>query len=87
MDVDLLWFGIFVVFMGELAILTPPIGILSFIVHGIVRDPKVSLGQKITLNDVFAAVWWFMPMNIVICVLLIFFPEIATFLVDEAAAK
>ncbi len=29
LDISLLWFGVFTVFMGELAVVTPPVGILA----------------------------------------------------------
>ena len=87
LDISLLWFGVFVVFMGELAILTPPVGILSFIIHSIVKDPAVNRGQKISLNDVFNATWWFMPFAILFTILLILFPEIVTFLPDLSVQR
>lgn len=83
MDISLLWFGVFVVLMAELAILTPPVGILSFIVHSIVQEKDVNQGVNITLGDVMWAVMWFLPLAVLVCVILIFFPEIATFLPDR----
>ena len=80
LDISLLWYGAFAVFMGELAVVTPPVGILAFIIHTIAKDPEVNQGQEITLNDVFNACWWFMPMAIVVTVVLIFFPEISTWI-------
>lgn len=80
LDISLLWYGVFAVFMGELAVVTPPVGILAFIIHAITKEPEVNQGQKITLNDVFMACWWFMPMAIITTVILILFPEIATWL-------
>jgi TRAP-type C4-dicarboxylate transport system permease large subunit len=83
LGVSPLWFGVFVVLVAELAMLTPPVGILSFIVHGIVRDPEVNLGQNISLKDIFVAVAIFMPIAILAGILLIFFPEMATWLPDR----
>ncbi|GAA2448870.1 TRAP transporter large permease [Actinomadura vinacea] len=80
LDISLLWYGVFAVFMGELAVVTPPVGILAFIIHSITKDPEVNRGQEIGLNDVFKAVWWFMPMAILVVLILIFFPEIATYI-------
>lgn len=80
MGVSPLWFGVFVVLSAELAMLTPPVGILSFIVHGIVRDPAVNLGREISLKDIFAAVACFMPIAILAGILLIAFPWMATWL-------
>lgn len=87
LDVSLLWYGVFAVFMGEMAVITPPVGILSFIVHGIAKDPQVNLGQKIELKDVFMSAVWFMPMVVTFVLALIFFPEISTWLVDRAAVR
>lgn len=80
LDISLLWYGVFAVFMGELAVITPPVGILAFVIHSITKEPEVNQGQKITIGDVFGAVWWYMPMAFVVILLLIFFPEIATYL-------
>ncbi|MFV0459253.1 MAG: TRAP transporter large permease [Actinomycetales bacterium] len=82
-----LWYGVFAVFMGELAVLTPPVGILAFIIYSITRDPEVNNGEVIELRDVYNAVWWFMPMAVVVTLVLIFFPEIATFIPDHTTAR
>lgn len=83
LDISLLWFGVFVVFMGELAVLTPPVGILAYIIHSITKDPQVNRGTDIALRDVFVAIAWMMPASILIVVLLIASPEIATYLPDH----
>lgn len=85
LDVSLLWFGVFAVLMGELAIITPPVGILSFIVHDITRDPAVNQGQTISLSDVFRSVVWFLPVVLGFVGILIAFPQIATYLADLVA--
>ncbi|MBS9376090.1 TRAP transporter large permease [Rhodococcus sp. B50] len=83
LDISALWFGVFVVFMAELSVLTPPVGMLSFVLHKLVQDPEVNQGQSISLGDVFRGVAWFMPVAIVVCLILLFFPEIATYLPDR----
>ncbi|AFR49473.1 TRAP transporter large permease [Gordonia sp. KTR9] len=85
LDISLLWFGAFVVLMGEIAMLTPPVGILSMIVYAIVRDPSVNMGQKITIRDVFVSVGWFLPGAAVVVGVLIAFPEISTWLPDRGS--
>jgi C4-dicarboxylate transporter DctM subunit len=85
LEIDPLWFGVFAVFMGELAILTPPVGILSFIIHKLLQDPAVNLGNKVTLGDVFKAVMLFLPMAILITIIWILFPEIVTWLPSQMA--
>ncbi|QSE90784.1 TRAP transporter large permease [Rhodococcus pseudokoreensis] len=85
LDIDLLWYGVFAVFMGELAVVTPPVGILSFIIYSITKEPEVNQGVNIRLTDVFNSTWYFMPMALVVTLLLIFFPEIATYLPAAAS--
>ncbi|MDZ8275042.1 TRAP transporter large permease subunit [Microbacterium aquimaris] len=80
--VDLLWFGVFAVFMGELAILTPPVGMLSFVIHKIVQDPKVNQGVRFTMGDIFGAVALFLPMALLVVLLWILVPDIVTWLPD-----
>lgn len=73
-DVNPLWFGIFVVFLGEVGMITPPVGIVTFIVHGLMQDPEVNQGQSVSMRDIFTAVLWVMPIAILFCLILIFFP-------------
>lgn len=78
--VDPIWFGVFVVFMAELAAISPPIGILVFVIHGLAQDPEVNRGQKVSLQDVWRAAYWLIPITLVVLVVLILFPEIVTWL-------
>jgi tripartite ATP-independent transporter DctM subunit len=78
--VDPLWFGVFLVVMAEVGLLTPPLGILSFIVHRIASDPKANLGVPISLNTVFIGVAPFAATAILVIILLIIFPGIVTWL-------
>lgn len=80
LEIDPLWFGVFAVFMSEMAILTPPVGILSFIIHKILQPKEINLGNHIELSDVFKAVLLFLPMAVVVAILWIIFPEIVTWL-------
>ncbi|MCQ9368993.1 TRAP transporter large permease [Brevibacterium sp. 91QC2O2] len=80
MDVNPLWFGVFVVLLGELGMITPPVGILSFIVHNITKNPAVNLGQTITLKDVFVSLTWFLPVAVLFLVLMIAVPQMTDWL-------
>jgi C4-dicarboxylate transporter, DctM subunit len=80
MGVSPLWFGVFVVLLGELGMITPPVGILSFIVHNIAKDPAVNLGHHITLKDIFTSLLWFLPIAVLFLVLLIAFPQMTEWL-------
>lgn len=87
LDIPLVFFGVFVVLIAEIGMLTPPVGILAYILHGLFQDPKVNLGQKITLRDVFTAVAWILPGAVLVLLLLIWFPEIATYLPDSMSTS
>ncbi|MFD2741059.1 TRAP transporter large permease [Sulfitobacter aestuarii] len=72
--IDLIWFGIFVVVVVEMAQITPPIGFNLFVLQGM-TDHEMGYITK-------AALPMFLIM-VVMVFLLIWFPEIATWLPDN----
>lgn len=78
--VDPLFFGVFLVIMAEIGLLTPPLGILSFVVHRIMSDPKVNLGRRVRLGEVFQGVTWFVVAALLVVLLLIVVPDIVSWL-------
>ncbi|WP_028660553.1 TRAP transporter large permease [Nocardioides insulae] len=82
MGVDPLWFGVFVVLLGELGMITPPVGILTYLVHNITKSPEVNLGQTITLKDVFTSLAWFLPIVVLFLIVMIAVPEMTQWLPD-----
>lgn len=80
LDISLIWFGVFVVLLGEVSIITPPVGILTFIVHRIAQEPDVNLGHRIRLSDVFFGVLIFLPVTVLVLLMLIWFPQLAEWL-------
>jgi tripartite ATP-independent transporter DctM subunit len=74
MGYDPIWFGIIVVKLCGIGLLTPPVGICAFVVNGVRPD--------IPLSDVFRGVWPFIVADIVTVGLLTAFPELVTFVVD-----
>ena len=74
--VDPLVFGVLVVLLGELAVITPPVGILVFAVQRIAADT----GIRLSLRDAFTGAMWFYPVAIGLAILLIFFPEFVQWL-------
>ncbi len=85
--VDPLWFGVFLVVMAEVGLLTPPLGILTFIVHRIASDPAANLGKPISLTTVFQGVAPFAVTAILVLLLLIFFPAVVTWLPGASAGS
>jgi tripartite ATP-independent transporter DctM subunit len=69
---DPIWFGIIVVKMVEVGLLTPPVGLNCYVVNGVRPD--------IPLVEIFRNVWPFVLMDFVCVGLFTLFPEIVTFL-------
>jgi TRAP-type C4-dicarboxylate transport system permease large subunit len=69
---DPVWFGIFVVLMTELALITPPVGINVFVMHGIAND--------VPLGTIFRGVMPFVAIVLVFVALITAFPEIVLWL-------
>lgn len=85
--VDPLWFGVFLVIMAEVGLLTPPLGILTFIVHRIASDPEANLGRPISLGTAFWGVTPFAVTAMVVLVGMILFPDIVTWLPNASLAR
>ncbi|MET7335443.1 TRAP transporter large permease subunit [Nonomuraea sp. NPDC005650] len=87
LDIPLIFFGVFVVLLAEISSLSPPVGFLLFVLHDLFQDPKVNVGQRITLNDLFMAVWYLLPGAVLVLLLMIWFPDIVMFLPNATAAS
>jgi tripartite ATP-independent transporter DctM subunit len=70
---DPVWFGIFVVLMCELALITPPVGMNLFVVQGL-RRPGADI------NDVIIGILPFVLVMVLFTAVLIYFPELALWL-------
>jgi tripartite ATP-independent transporter DctM subunit len=69
---DSIWFGIIVVKMAEVCLITPPIGLNCFVVNGVRPD--------IPLSDVFRGITLFFIADIITIGVLLAFPGIVTWL-------
>ncbi len=69
---DTVWFGVLVVLLCEMAILTPPIGVLCYVIQG--------LRRRGTLNDVFIGVTPFILAIVVMLGIMLLFPGLALYL-------
>lgn len=73
LGIDPIWFGIFVILMCELGLITPPVGMNLFVVHGIRSDS----------GDISDVMWGALPYAVIIILFTLFlmvFPEIVTWL-------
>lgn len=73
MGYDGIWFGILMVKMTEIAVVTPPVGFNTFVVQ------SASEG-RVEINDVFSGILPFLAMDLVTLALLIAFPQITLWL-------
>ncbi|EBA01991.1 TRAP dicarboxylate transporter, DctM subunit, putative [Rhodobacterales bacterium HTCC2150] len=69
---DSIWFGIIVVKMAEVCLITPPIGLNCFVVNGVRPD--------ISLTQVFRGIALFFVADVITIALLLRYPEIVTWL-------
>lgn len=69
---DLIWFGVLIVIVVEMALISPPVGMNCFVLNGV--------APQLRLEEIFKGVLWFMIPLLVMITLLIAFPEIALFL-------
>jgi C4-dicarboxylate transporter, DctM subunit len=73
LGIDGIWFGILVVKLMEIGLLTPPVGMNCFTVKSIA-------GPSVKLETVFAGIIWFVIADLITVTILIIFPEIVLFL-------
>lgn len=69
---DLIWFGVIIILVVEMALISPPIGMNCFVLKGVVDD--------LELSDIFKGALRFMIPILVLILLLYFFPNIALYL-------
>lgn len=71
-DVDLIWFGIVTIIAVEIGLLTPPLGLACFVIHNNLQDDRIGI------EDVFWGAVPFAITMLVVLLLVIAIPELAT---------
>jgi len=69
---DPIWFGVILVIIMEMGLITPPVGMNVFVIKGVAKD--VSIGK------IYRGIFPFLAAMIVSVIILTFFPKIALFL-------
>ena len=69
---DPIWFGVIIVVVKEMGVITPPVGINVYVVAGVARD--------IPLHIIFKGAMHLLMAQLALAILLILFPQIALFL-------
>jgi TRAP-type C4-dicarboxylate transport system permease large subunit len=74
---DPIWFGVVIVLVTELGVITPPVGINVYVVSGVAKD--------VPLEKIFKGAFPFVLTLLAYLVIMILFPQIALFLPNIAA--
>jgi TRAP-type C4-dicarboxylate transport system permease large subunit len=69
---DPIWFGVIIVLIAEMGVITPPVGVNVFVIKGIALD--------VPLHSIFRGIYPFLIGLFVLIFLLMLFPQIATWL-------
>lgn len=69
---DGIWFGILIILVMELGLITPPVGMNCYVISGVIKD--------VPLKDVFLGSLPFIPAILIAIVLIVLFPQLATWL-------
>lgn len=69
---DPIWFGVIIVLVAEMGVITPPVGVNVFVIKGIAPD--------VPLETIFKGIFPFLAALIIVTIILVIFPQIATFL-------
>ena len=68
--INLIWFGILIVKLLEIGLITPPVGLNVFVIKGVV-------GNLVSTEDIFRGILLFLIADMVTLTLLVLFPEIS----------
>ena len=69
---DTIWFGVLMVIVLEMGLITPPVGLNVFIIKGVAGD--------IPMNTIFRGVVPFLIASAIAIFIIILFPQIATYI-------
>lgn len=71
-----IWLGIVIVKTLEIGLITPPVGLNAFVLKGVV--------PSFSLKEIFGGIWWFLQVEIITLLMIMFIPAIATLLPNLA---
>ena len=74
---DVYWFGIIIVLIVEMGTITPPVGVNVYVIKGVA-------GADVPLETIFKGILPFLAALIAAVIILMIFPQIATFLPSVA---
>ena len=72
-DMNLIWFGIILIKLLEIGLVTPPVGLNVYVIKG-------AVGNSVPIQTIFRGVGWFIIMDVVALLLIILIPELSLYL-------
>jgi C4-dicarboxylate transporter, DctM subunit len=69
---DPIWFGVIIVLVAEMGVITPPVGVNVFVIKGI--------APQVPLQSIFRGIMPFLAALVLVTIAIVLFPQIATFL-------
>ncbi|MCP9483408.1 TRAP transporter large permease [Shimia sp. CNT1-13L.2] len=73
---NLIWFGVVVVKLLEIGLITPPVGLNVFVLSNVV-------GKDAPIGMVFSGIWRFLSVDVIVLILLVAFPSISLVLASS----
>ena len=70
---NLIWFGVVIVKLLEIGLITPPVGLNVFVLASVLED-------KVEIGKIFSGLWRFLGIDIVVLAILILVPAISLYL-------
>lgn len=74
---DLVWFGVIVIKLLEIGLITPPVGLNVFVIKSVAP-------RNVTLETVFMGACWFLILDLVVLALLLTFPALSLLIPNSA---
>ena len=72
-NMDLIWFGIILIKLLEIGLVSPPVGLNVYVIKG-------AVGNTVPIQTIFHGVAWFIVMDIIALLVIIFFPSLSLYL-------
>ena len=73
---DPIWFGVVIVLVSEMGVITPPVGVNVYVIKGVAPD--------VPMHTIFRGIWPFLGAEVVCTIIILFVPQIALFLPNLA---
>ncbi|WP_424988143.1 TRAP transporter large permease [Microbulbifer sp. S227A] len=77
-DMNLIWFGVVVVKLLEIGLITPPVGLNVFVLSNVV-------GRAAPVGTIFAGIWRFLCADVIVLFLIVSFPAISLLLAQAVS--